>query len=505
MTSLSSANDPVEMRTLVVTETGTPTSFDPLDADGWQNMSVMRMLYATPIIVSADSSLSSQILESFKYDPAEKKMSWQIKSGIKFSDGSPITADDIAFAVARFAYVRPNFPVIDSIAGLDKWKTLAKNLALTTFPQGIIVNGNKIEIQFTRKVKHPFFRFSLEVFSVIPRKSVELKTNQINSKIPPFSGTFALQKQDDASILFQLRKNSGLAQLEKIPELIRFEYRQPDKVESIADSLDKNTVISGNELHYKTATLQKLSTRAEIRYLQSTWFALFVLNPEDALFKVEACRTWFSKQFKNTLEELYGDSINRESSIFPKLLPGYLTSRQLEKSDLTDKEAKDCLSLLQSQGFRWAKVKNAPTGIFQETLTKLFENLGIENKAKILESREEQGELFSKGKLSIFEGFTGFWAQDPAGDLKMLFTPKMHPPLRYLAEDKKLQQLIQAVYETESQEDYLAVNKYIASGSVFNVFMHTRRFYIAKKGNQTLDHTPMSMGSIVPWQIFISQ
>lgn len=51
---------------------------------------------------------------------------------------------------------------------------------------------------------------------------------------------------------------------------------------------------------------------------------------------------------------------------------------------------------------------------------------------------------------------SGFWALDPAGDIKMLFTPNMHKLLSPITEDEKLQKLLGQV--DESVEAYKAVN-----------------------------------------------
>jgi ABC-type transport system substrate-binding protein len=82
----------------VITETGLPNSFDPLDADATQNLPVARMLYLTPLEASGDNQLQSEILESYKYDPATAKVTWMVKRGLTFSDGTEITPQDVAFA-----------------------------------------------------------------------------------------------------------------------------------------------------------------------------------------------------------------------------------------------------------------------------------------------------------------------------------------------------------------------------------------------------------------------
>jgi hypothetical protein len=49
----------------IITESERPYSLDPLLADIWDNLPVARMIYATPVEVNNDGSLSSKVLESF--------------------------------------------------------------------------------------------------------------------------------------------------------------------------------------------------------------------------------------------------------------------------------------------------------------------------------------------------------------------------------------------------------------------------------------------------------
>ena len=143
----------------VVTETGLPTSYDPLDADSTQNLSVMRMLYATPLEISLENELTSSILEDFRYVSDSQEIVWKVKEGLKYSDGKQLTADDVAFSVSRMAFTRPKFPVLENIVGLSEW--INEQTPLKSYPKGIVVRGQTITIKLNKNLKHPLFRFCL--------------------------------------------------------------------------------------------------------------------------------------------------------------------------------------------------------------------------------------------------------------------------------------------------------------------------------------------------------
>ena len=102
-----------EMNRLIITETTKYSSLDPLDGDKTPNLPVARMIYLTPVQITKDNDLASFVLESFSYDEKTKTINWKVKAGLKYSDGSEITSEDVAFSVARMAHKRPKFPVIE--------------------------------------------------------------------------------------------------------------------------------------------------------------------------------------------------------------------------------------------------------------------------------------------------------------------------------------------------------------------------------------------------------
>ena len=51
-------------------------------------------------------------------------------------------------------------------------------------------------------------------------------------------------------------------------------------------------------------------------------------------------------------------------------------------------------------------------------------------------------DFFVEGKVNLMGFRTGFWALDPAGDMKMLLTPNLHKTLYFVQQDKKLQKLM---------------------------------------------------------------
>jgi ABC-type transport system substrate-binding protein len=166
-----------DMKHFVISWVGSPSSWDPLDFDNAQNLFTARMLYATPVEASPTGDLVSRVLESFAVNSDSTVITLTVAPNLKFEDATPLTADDVAFAIARMAFVRPKFPVLESILGLDMWRKSSQ--PLKGYPQGISVSDRVVTIQLNKSELRPLFRFSLEPFSIIPRRCVDTATNKL--------------------------------------------------------------------------------------------------------------------------------------------------------------------------------------------------------------------------------------------------------------------------------------------------------------------------------------
>jgi ABC-type transport system substrate-binding protein len=499
MENTSAAN---EIHRYIITEANAPTSFDPLDADSTENLPAARMLYLTPLETSPSDELTSTVLESFKYDNKSHLITWIVRKGLKFSDGSDITPSDVAFSVARMAYTRPLFPVIQYIDGLQSWTKYAA--ALETLPSGIHVDGQKIQIKLTRNVTHPLFRFCLELFSIIPKSAVDLKTNKLKTKSPPTSGYYVLDSQGVDGWMFRKRAEFPLILGAKAPDQILFQFKPSTEVTSLLKEIDKQTVIATNEGLFSPAELSVIREQAEMRSAPSSRFGMLLLNPHIAPFNKKECRQAFVRAFREVLTEENFGQFQIESSVFTKILPGYLKSSELEKTQ--PKPSESCLKELKTAKIEWASVKGLPNYIFETAMKKTIAKLGMENVSYHEEkSKAEMTALLVENKIGIIPATTGFWPLDPAGDLQMLFTPNLHKVLSFVSSDEKLQSLIHQIQNETNPEkrsgNFETVNRHLYSEALFNVYVHFRRFFITHK-NRSLNDIPLAITSAAPWQVF---
>ncbi len=479
----------------IITETSAPSSLDPLDADSTANLPVARMIYATPLEAAINNQLTSRVLESFRYDTEKRRVEWKVKSGIKYEDGSPITAEDVAFAVARMAYTRPKFPILEAIEGLDSWVKTAD--ALKKFPKGITVSDNIVRIQFARDVDHPLFRFCLELFSIIPQRCVDPRTNKITCTKIPESGLYKIADQGQKQIKFLKRSD---ANEQSAPDQISFEYKTPAELVIDLAKLDDATVVAGNESFFAPGILHDLEGKLSVKYTPAARFSVLQINQSVGPFKDKKCRQLFSKIFRTSYQEIAKDS-PAEGSVFTKILPGYLSLKDLEtENSLSTSEVQACKAKLAKESFPWGYAEPERDAIFFQALKRTFEVLDIKASSPVIKStRKEFSDLFAEGKVAFFNAGSGFWALDPAGDMKMLLTPNLHKPLKHVSDDEKLQSLIAQL--SSSSSNYAKVNRYLFEEARFNVYTHVRRFFAAKN-KKLLGDVPFAITSPAPWQVF---
>lgn len=479
----------------VITETGIFSSLDPLDADVTSNLPVARMIYATPLETSETNQLTSRVLESFRYDSATRTIEWIVKDGVTFEDGTALTADDVAFAVSRMAYTRPKFPVLSSIDGVGPWSK--SKTALSSYPKGIKLDGKKISIRLSESVEHPLFRFCLELFSIIPRRCVDATTNKISCKTVPESGPYKIATKGADSITFVRRGNQAN---ESLPPSIQFDYIPANKIAASSSKLDGRTVVAGSEADYSPAAMKDLAAILKIQFMPASRFEAILINKDVPPFGDKVCRQVFAERFRNTFQNLTKER-TVEGSIFTKILPGYETLDAMQTAiKMSDRDAMKCKAKFARAEIPWAFVEADRESTFVKAVAETLKSLGTKSSnPKVMKTRKEFADAYSDAKIAFFNAGSGFWALDPAGDARMLFTPNLHKPLKQLTSDSKFQQLLANL--DNGANSFKSANEYLFQESLFNVYGHQRRFFAVKNDSQ-VHLLNFAITSPAPWQVF---
>lgn len=480
----------------VVTETKGPDSFDPKDADKTQNLSAMRMLYATPLEIDKNNLLQSYVLKSFRYDEQKSLIIFEIKEGLKYSDGGNILIRDVALAIARTAYFHPDFPVVKNIKGVKTWVDSKKGL--TTFPSGMKVRGNTLTIEFDRKMANPLFRFCLELFSIIPESCLNLNTAAMTCRTAPSSGYFMMEAQNEKEITFQKRKDIE-PPFDEIPfEKIIFQFKTLS--EACSNLIEPNQVISGSEIDFVAAGCSKSIQKNQVHWMPSARFLVLRFNPHENIFNLKENRQFFAEKVREILRAKNSELIV-ERGLFPKLLPGYLDSESLQRTDIDRSKAFKGIRI------QLPDIKSFGALIF-ESIIEAAKNLQMKVVVISEPPMNQVIDSFLNGTFPVIAGSSGFWAQDPIGDVSMWFTKNLHKPMKFIWEDDEVYRQIHAL-EIETEPNLIkmkmeALNKYVSDQAVIAPVLHFRRLFISSREVTGLN-LPQAITSPAPWQLIVIQ
>ncbi|MES2802751.1 MAG: hypothetical protein V4654_09690 [Bdellovibrionota bacterium] len=475
----------------IITETAGPDSFDPLNADKTQNLTVMRMLYFTPFEVDKNNLIKSSVFEKYSYDSETSTLVLEKKNDIYFDDGSVIQLQDILLSILRMGYFKPDFPMIKDIIGIKEWST-AQN-GLSSFPAGIEIYGSKIIIKFRKKMLNPMFRLCLELFSIIPSKCIDLTSGKFICGMAPASGYFRIATKSTEEIIFE-KRDLVIAGAEEInAKSITFQFK---KLSDLCKSnIARNDIVAVSELDY--INLNCALENAQLHWMAASRFGVLRFNTKNELFNLSKYRNYFAELVRQQIDSM-NMGLHSQRSLLSPLLPGYLEQNEFSVG------LEDYKSFFKGKKISLITDKAPVMPFIYKAILGAAKSLEMDIEIVSKSKNEEIVNGFLDNKISVIAGASGFWAQDPVGDISMWFTKNLHKTMTFAWEDKELYSLLEKI-ENESVDSALNVqiktlNKHIFNSSIIAPLVHFRRLYITNKSTQSLN-LPQAITSPAPWQI----
>jgi peptide/nickel transport system substrate-binding protein len=135
-----SVSEPAKKDTLVIAMTGNPTSFDPAGKNDGASMAVKRQMFEGLTIIDTDMNVSPCLAESWEYED-DNTIIFHLRQGVKFHDGSELTAEDVAHSLKRAydgSYATAYMAAFDfeKSGAIDKYTYKL----VTKYPSGTILN-----------------------------------------------------------------------------------------------------------------------------------------------------------------------------------------------------------------------------------------------------------------------------------------------------------------------------------------------------------------------------
>lgn len=110
--------------TLVVAENVTPQTFDPTQSSQIATMYAWQLVYEGLVLVDKKGDVQPDLATAWTISPDKKSYEFTLRSGVKFSDGSLLTADDVVFSLQRLLtdglpYAKARFANLQSVDKID--------------------------------------------------------------------------------------------------------------------------------------------------------------------------------------------------------------------------------------------------------------------------------------------------------------------------------------------------------------------------------------------------
>lgn len=306
-------------------------SIDPAKLRYYIDQFILYNIGDTLVRYDENNQLQGQLAKEWHVSADKKRVEFTLKDHARFSDGTPITGEDVAATFKRLLIKKSNmhFRLHEYVLGADKIRSIDDAI------DGIhVVSANKIVFSFVAPVLDIIKKLALSEFVIIPQKAINPLNLQIDWSVT--SGAYFVKKWNKAE--FTLRKNSYS---------ILYSHFAPIEVTSVVntDFYQSMSQVTENEVQLLSLKVP-LSTKSE-DYLDDDnlsiltrnfeWNNFIVLNPYSKRFRsLNARREVASRLTKIDLSSLPRRVFRRAYEIFPDGLLGHSNIRASFESVVTD-------------------------------------------------------------------------------------------------------------------------------------------------------------------------
>lgn len=111
-------------RTLVVAEDVVPQTFDPTQSSQIRTWYMWQLVYEGLVRADVTGRIEPVLASRWTVDPAQTTYEFTLRDGVKFSDGSPVTPEDVVFSFQRLQekglpYAKDRFKTLESVTKVD--------------------------------------------------------------------------------------------------------------------------------------------------------------------------------------------------------------------------------------------------------------------------------------------------------------------------------------------------------------------------------------------------
>src|SRR6202008_5001052 len=109
---------------LVVAEDVVPQTFDPTQSSQIRTWYMWQLVYEGLVRADVSGKIAPVLASKWSVDAAQTSYEFTLRDGVRFSDGTPVSADDVVCSFQRLGerglpYAKDRFKSLESVTKLD--------------------------------------------------------------------------------------------------------------------------------------------------------------------------------------------------------------------------------------------------------------------------------------------------------------------------------------------------------------------------------------------------
>ncbi|WP_165547080.1 ABC transporter substrate-binding protein [Kribbella sindirgiensis] len=350
-------------------------NLDPASPSGGSNTGtqlVAQELFSRLVRVRPDGTVEGDLATEWKANATASEYTFTLRKDVKFSDGSPLTADDVVASFKRL---------------LDLKSTNAANFTDYTMtapsPDQVVLKATKPDAAILRK---------LSIFYVIPAKVTGEDPDFFKS--PVGSGPFKLEKFDPSGSVALVPNANYYA---GVPKLDRVTFRTMPELAARMTALRTGEADLIWGIPDDQLSQVKSDSNLTVETVQSTAvFTMWFNSSEPALRDAKVRRAlWQAVDFPTIIKQLYPETGSLADSPVSPVTLGYVKQQPVSYDPTAAKAA------LTAAGFDFGKklrlqFANAEFRPFNQAIVSDLQKIGVQ-----VDLLEKEQAVFTKDLLAL--------------------------------------------------------------------------------------------------------
>ncbi len=223
------AEEPVKGGTLKLGFSADPAGFDPARGPSGMSHVVIEQVYSTLMSVDPDAQPYPDLAEKFEQSADGLEYTFHLRKGVKFHDGSDLTAEDVKFT-------------FDRLRAKDSGYSYGSQVE--TISEVVVVDPHTVTFKLSKPTGPFLVYMAFPGSSIVPKKLVE-SGHDLNSK-PVGSGPFKFVSYEPRSMV-KFTRNEAFYETGK-PYFDALEFHLIADITALTNAVISGTINFSNEI-----------------------------------------------------------------------------------------------------------------------------------------------------------------------------------------------------------------------------------------------------------------